>query len=301
MKPLKIILILSFLILSLNPIFSQRAINTHQFETSKIYLLQLQDGTQFIGNFLSRDSLNIVISSLSIPKVEIPIGRIKHFEEVNPKNIRNGEYWFPNPNATRYLFAPSAFTLKKGEGYYQNTYLFLNSLNVGITDHISIGGGIEFLSTFSSLSEGSFQPVIFITPKIGFQVAEKVHVGAGLLYASIPDMFDNERSGLGIAYGIGTYGTEEHNLTIGLGWGFIEKEFSSKPFVVISGMTRTGRKTALVTENWFVPADPYVGIISYGIRFFGEKLTVDLALINNRDIAEEFIIGIPYVDFVVKF
>jgi hypothetical protein len=41
--------------------------------------------------------------------------------------------------------------------------------------------------------------------------------------------------------------------------------------------------------------------MSYGVRFFGKKLSVDLGFLNNRDLAEALIIGIPYVDFVVKF
>jgi hypothetical protein len=58
---------------------------------------------------------------------------------------------------------------------------------------------------------------------------------------------------------------------------------------------------SLVTENWFFPADVYRGILTYGIRFFGESMSVDLALINNAELATVFPIGIPYVDFVVKF
>ncbi len=286
---------------SLSSVFAQGKFINYKFDGTKTYLIELQDGSQLVGSLLQSDSIFIVIKTLSIPKIEIPVGRIKNINVVDDSNIKNGEYWFPNPNTTRYLFAPSAFTLKKGEGYYQNTYLFLNSINVGITDNISIGGGIEILSTFGSLTEGSFQPVFFITPKIGFQVAEKVHIGAGLLYVSVPEFVSDERMGLGIAYGIGTYGTEDHNVTLGIGWGVVEGEFSNKPIIAISGMTRIARKTALVTENWFFPADPYYGVISYGIRFFGEKLTVDLAFLNNPDIASAIFIGIPYVDFVVKF
>jgi hypothetical protein len=39
----------------------------------------------------------------------------------------------------------------------------------------------------------------------------------------------------------------------------------------------------------------------YGIRFFGEKLSVDLAFLNNKDIASQLALGVPIVDFVIKF
>lgn len=281
---------------SAGSVFAQGKFNHYKFDETKTYIIELQDGSQMVGSLLQSDSLYVVIKTFSIPRIEIPVGRIKSIDIVNAANIKEGKYWFPNPNSTRYLFSPSAIMLKKGEGYYQNTYLFLNSINYGITDNISIGGGIEILSTF-----GGGAPLFFITPKIGFQVSEKLHLGAGLLYVSVPDFYSDGQSSAGIAYGIGTYGTMDHNVTLGLGWGFFEGEFRGQPSITISGMTRIGRKTALISENWFIPADPYYGIFSYGIRFFGENLSVDLAFLNNGDIAQGLVIGMPYVDFVVKF
>ena len=39
-------------------------------------------------------------------------------------------------------------------------------------------------------------------------------------------------------------------------------------------------------------------VYSFGVRFMGEKLTTDLALVN---IVGSGIIGVPYVGFVFKF
>jgi len=283
-------------------VFAQSSFVNYKFDADKTYLVEMKDGTQFVGTILQSDTQLIYLKTNSIPKIEIPVDKIKSIVVVNASKGKDGEYWFPNPNATRYLFSPSAFMLKKGEGYYQNTYLVLNSVNFGINDHFSIGGGLEFLSTFGTLAGGEFSPIFFITPKFGFEVSEKFHAGGGVLYASTPGFdTDDSRSSLGIIYGIGTLGTEDHNLTGGLGWGFVNGDFSSSPIVTISGMTRLSRRTALVTENWLIPTDGYYGIFTYGIRFFSEKMTVDLAFINSSDIAQGLIIGIPYVDFVVKF
>ena len=212
--------------------------------------------------------------------------------------MRNGVYWFPNPNPTRYLFSPSAYNLKKGEGYYQNTYILLNSFNVGITDNFSFGGGFEFTSTFIV-----GQPIFFLTPKLGFKINEKLHLGGGIMYASVPSFYseNSNRSSLGFLYGLSTFGNEEKNFTTGLGWGFVDNSFSANPFITISGLIRLSRKAAFVTENWFIPTNGYTALFSYGIRFFGEKLSVDLAFINNPEIARGIGIGVPYADFVVKF
>ncbi|AKD03410.1 hypothetical protein POKO110462_05525 [Pontibacter korlensis] len=217
----------------------------------------------------------------------------KSYRILDERSFINGEYWFGNPNATRYLFSPSAFSLRKGEAYYQNTYLVLNSFSYGITDRFTIGAGFELITTFTG------DPVFFVTPKYSFPISDKWNAGAGILY--INSTSADDFPGLGIGYGIVTYGNRDNNATLGVGFGAVDGYVSAEPVVNLSGRKRISRKTALVTKNWFVPAGSYYGIYSYGIRFMGEKITVDLAFLNNPEIAQEIAIGVPYVDFVVKF
>jgi hypothetical protein len=54
-----------------------------------------------------------------------------------------------------------------------------------------------------------------------------------------------------------------------------------------------------VSENWVLPGMDQP-LISYGIRFFNEKLSVDLGFLNTIGDGMLFP-GIPYIDFVVKF
>jgi hypothetical protein len=278
-----------------------------EFDSTKTYVVELIDGSEFTGKYVGKTNDVLIMSTSSIPRIEIPFSQIKSITVAETSSMRGSKYWFPNPNATRYFFAPSGFNLKKGEGYYQNSYLILNSVNYGLTNNFSIGGSIELISTFSSLANGSFNPIILITPKFAYPVANNVNLGAGLLFLSIPSIDDEPRTGAGIAYGIGTYGNIEHNATLGLGWGFIDGYWANRPVITLNGMTRVRPNMSLVTENWIIPFGDdleegnYYGVYSYGVRFFGKKLSVDLAFINNRDIAEVLLIGIPYVDFVVKF
>lgn len=291
MKTLLSILMFATLVCITDNVFGQNINVGSSIDSTKIYTIELKDGSIFIGNILQQDSINIVLRTSSIPKIEIPVSKIKSIDEVDKSNFKDGSYWYPNPHATRYFYGPSAIGLKKGEGYYQNTYLLLNSFNVGITDNISIGGGLELISTFAARD-----PLFFITPKVSFKVAEKFHAGSGVLYARIP-----EEGSLGTIFATGTYGTTDNNITCSLGWGFVNSEFSKRPIITLSGMRRISKRAALVTENWLIPIDGYNGLFSYGVRFFGEKIAVDLAFINNRDLAKIIIIGIPYVNFTVKF
>lgn len=268
------------------------------YDPGNIFRLELNDGSVLMGHIERYDSTTFYLKTTYDTKIEIEAKNVKTIREIAAENIKNGVYQIENPNYTRYLFGPSAFNLKSGEGYYQNIYILLNSFNVGITDYLSVGGGLELLSTFAA-----GHPIFFVTPKVGFKVTEKFHAGGGILYASIPDIFDSDddRLGLGISYGLATYGTTDHNITGGVGFGFINSEFSNSPVVTINGTTRIANRASLVTENWLFPDENYQGIFSYGIRFFGERIAVDLAFINNTDIAKSIFIGIPYIDFVVKF
>lgn len=295
MKNLIQTLVLTILVLTTSNVFGQKTNITEPVDSTKIYKIELKDGNIYVGNILQKDSIHIVLRTSSIPKIEIPVANIKSIDEVDKSNLKKGSYWYPNPHATRYFYGPSAIGLKKGEGYYQNTYLILNSFNVGITDNISIGGGLELITTFAIKD-----PLFFITPKVNFKVAEKFHAGGGVLYARIPSDFSS-KSSLGTVFATGTYGTKDNNITGSLGWGFVGEEFSKLPIITLSGMTRISKRAALVTENWLIPSDGYYGIFSYGVRFFGEKIAVDLAFINNPDIVKSIIIGIPFVSFTVKF
>lgn len=275
-------------------VYAQVDISSFQLDTSATYKITLMNGEEFVGKVISKTNTVLKIRTSSIPSIEIPVSSIKKIEAVKKEDMRNGSYWFPNPNATRYLISPTATNLKKGEGYYQNLYLLFNSINYGVTDYFSIGGGFELISTFSP----DVTPIFMLTPKFGFELNEKSHAGAGLLFIGAAG-----EGSLGIAYGLYTYGDSNTNFTGGLGFGFVDKEFSSRPVLTLSGMHRVKRRLSLVSENWIIPDldDSYYTLLSYGVRFFGEKLSTDLGFINNADIAEFLIIGIPYVDFVVKF
>jgi hypothetical protein len=74
---------------------------------------------------------------------------------------------------------------------------------------------------------------------------------------------------------------------------------AEKPLVIIGGEARLSQGIALVSENWVLPGVDEE-IISYGIRFFGRKLSIDLAMIATIEESFNFP-GFPYIDFVVNF
>ncbi|MCB2206009.1 hypothetical protein KQI65_14805 [bacterium] len=259
--------------------------------TTLIYIETISGGT-ILGTFVAEDSSSIRVHDASLGTITIERSQIEAIEYRDASRIKDGEYWYDNPSSTRYVLGPNALPVGNGEGYYQNTYLFINTFNVGVGDYFSVGGGFEILS----LSSGN--PVFFFIPKVGIPVSDGMAVGAGVAIAAVP----SEDVSAGIGYGLFTIGDRDDNMTLGIGYGYSGDEVMDQPIITLSGMLRTSRSFALVTENWIVPDESgsYV-MLSYGIRFLSEGIAVDLGFLNNGDIAEAFALGIPYATFMVRF
>jgi hypothetical protein len=256
-------------------------------DTSVNYLIKLVDRSELVGKYVERTTDYLVFRTSAISRLQIQFERIASIQELNSSTMKGNVYWFPNPRPTNYFFWPSAINLKKGEGYYQNNMLFLNSVYYGFTDNISVGAGLEFISLFSGT------PILFFTPKITFPVGKNFHTGGGLLLVTVPD-----EGSAGFLYGSATAGSIEHNVSGSLGFGFAGGEFASTPLLNISGMTRVSRKLMLMSENWIIPIpDETVTAFSFGIRFLGDKIAADVGLVYSPGVGTPF----PIAGFSVKF
>lgn len=270
-------------------------------EVSKTYQVTLNDGSTVSGKLLSITDKEVVIQSGSMGDIRLQKENIKTMTQVSSYDAKESGIWFTNPNPSKYLLGNSAIPMEKKSGYYQNTWVFFNTFSYGITNNISVSAGFEI---FSILAGGDGPFAFFINPKASFKIAENFYAGANILYANTLRTID-DFGGLGTLNGFATYGNNNNNITFALGWGYAGGEFSSKPLITVSGMVRASKRIGFVSENWIVPGinsdEKYYGIFSYGIRFLGEKTSIDLAFLNNPDIAKEIIIGIPWLDFVVNF
>ncbi len=273
-------------------------------------IIFLKDGTQLRGILLAESPAGARIKTDNLGEITLTADKIDRIEKNDEGFYHNGVYWFDNPHYTRYLFAPSALPLPKGEGYYQNAYIFVNSVSVGVTDHFTMGGGFVLNPTFRDWQ------VLFLTPKYSFPSKSNVTFSLGVIGVGIFNrQYDfnlqtgvNRKDGVeanvaGIGYGTLTVGSTERNGSVGLGWGFANNEIGANPVVNLSYMSRVGRKIGLVTENWLIlprQGDNMAAILSGGVRFFGEKMAVDLALLVPAGENTPFV-ALPYVDFVIKF
>ncbi len=271
--------------------------------------VSLKDGTDLVGILQSMSGQNLFLKSDNIGDVTLDMANILTVKEIEGQH-RDGQFWYDNPHPTRYFFAPSAFTLRKGEAYYQNAYLFVNSVTYGVTDNFTMGVGYVLNPSFKGTQ------VFFLTPKFSFPSKSKVKFGVGSFiigtttpnytYGGPPNYTTTQNgrslSTIGIVYGNATFGTKEHNASVGLGYGFAQGTFSSTPVINFAYMNRFAKNVAVVSENWVAIAGGSTGgIFSGGLRIFGERLAVDLALAVPASTGYNDVFIIPYIDVVYKF
>lgn len=82
---------------------------------------------------------------------------------------------------------------------------------------------------------------------------------------------------VGIAFVGGTFGSDDNALSLGLGWGFAGDDFDDEPVAMIGGELRMGPRAKLISENYILPGT-VDNIVSFGVRFIGERLSADLGL-----------------------
>ncbi|MCK6641730.1 MAG: hypothetical protein L6Q81_16750 [Bacteroidia bacterium] len=205
-------------------------------------------------------------------------------------------------HGSRYLFAPSAIPLHKGEGYYHNYMILMNGFRYGITDEFSVGGGIIAPLGF------------YADAKYGRQLGENVHAAIGGLVITTPFLY-----GLGCGFGSVTFGSRQTNVTLSAGYGAVSAggdwEATRRPILNLSGMWRLGDNFSLLTENYFMPLSRtvYTGPSTYvtenyyhpqlslGFRIGGIRHTFDIAATTIGDVGDSDYFVIPFVAYSYRF
>lgn len=291
--------------------------NVERQKVENAVIIETINNSSYFGFIIGATPKTLLIKTALLGKLEIQSNTILKISFSDSYVNRRGENLFSNPNATRYFFAPSAIPLKKKEGYFQNAYLLANSVSIGVTNKLTIGGGVVI-------------PLLFyVTPKISYQVKKKLYLGAGILFTQ--SFITDFHLSAGIGYGLVTAGNSENNATLGCGYGFSKLDSTYKatkmPIITLNGMTRIGKRLSLVTENWLIPrtsygvdqtfydpnGNPYVETVqikkdfyslvgSLGLRLMpGVKTSVDFSIVGIRVNPKDTYMFLPYLDFVYKF
>jgi len=294
-----------FSLISFNKVYSEDYHKPTQMDPKVTYRIKTINDEEYIGKFLDQDSLVMRIQNDKKLIITIPNKQILRIYPLESATATGKNNWFENPHSILYYSSPSAFNMNKGEFYYQNQYLFINSLYYGISDHISIGAGIELLSTIINMSEGNFEPSGFISGQIGYKISDNFHIGAVATLTGMSGLTSSNSDNSFILCAVGTIGSNDNNFTVGIGESMYGGHFSKLPYLSLSGTLRLANGFSLITDNainsdYFSSGNHLNGTYSYGFRFFGEKVAFDLGLLNNAELSRIIIIGVPYLGLGLK-
>lgn len=250
-----------------------------------IQQLTLKDSSRLYGHVESIEGTSLVFRTIGGAALTVAQRDILDLR-VAPGRLVKQEFRPTDPHDTRLFFAPTARSLPRGEGYAGVYEVLFPFVQVGVTDRISIGGGTPLI--FGD----DFHPLWF-TPKIQLVARERTQVAAGIIHLTAlgPDTPDG-----GIAYAVATVGPSDSSATIGVGYAYSGRHRT--PIVMIGGETRTGRRIKLMTENWIWTSDGTHGFASGGLRFLGDRLSADLAIMVPL---VESTIAFPFVSFAWRF
>lgn len=219
-----------------------------QEEPVVLYQIRTTDGNEFVGFIIDETEQELILRTDSFGNLRILKANIVRMRVVESSKVKQGVLWADNPQSTRYFWTPNGYGLEKGEAYYQNIWVLYNQVSVGITQNFSLSAGMVPLFLF-----GGGSTPFWLVPKFSIPLeADKINMSAG---AFIGTVLGEDVGKFGIAFSTITFGSRDHNVNFGLGWGFAGDSWAQSPIVNLGFMARTGPKGYFISENYFFRAD----------------------------------------------
>ena len=220
----------------------------------------------------------------------------------------NGRYDYWDRNIERNFFSPTARPIPRGTANYQNVMITGHILNIGFTRYFSVSAGFETLSL--ALEQ---EPIFYFRPKFSFDVNDKLSLGVGVMSGGLLDIYDLDfelETFVALPYANLTYGTDDRNVTIGIGSG-MEFEFRNKNLLAaqIAGNFRIHERIVITSENSIFMSNEierdrskrfYAGI--HGVKILRTKSTFDFAItIGLENDGDSNLFFFPYFGYTRYF
>jgi hypothetical protein len=146
---------------------------------------------------------------------------------------------YHNPAASRYLYAPSSISMKKGESYLSQKSLLFTSGAVAVTDNVTLlGGAVTLNPFFLSIVGGKYSYVY--SPTLRFSVGGEAFFSTWGAFESLAN----------VAYVGATYGDEDTNVSFNVGAGEVLGQAGFP--LTLCASHRFSDRYALMTENWLL-------------------------------------------------
>lgn len=281
---------LIFCTLLLSIILSQEA-----HENGELVVVKTMDYSSYLGtiDYSTDDSLSITTyEGETVQFAQSQVLVTYNFEG----RIKRGRIQRKDPNASFYLFSPSAFTINNGNLYCRDFCLFYPSINYGIANIVSLqvgafwypGMDYENIPYVGNLKFTAFESDI-------------ASIAAGVSYIHLPLTEGEDLYSTGYAYATLTFGNRYNHASFSAGWGYVQEESEwhqlEKPIVVFAANLRILNSMSFMTENWIIPdKDIEDSLLSASLRFFGRQIALDIGAIFSVRSIQDNIEPIPVVN-----
>ena len=257
-----------------------------------LYTIRLTDGSVIYGRVVEEAQGSVTVLTQAGVTVRLERAQIESMTLMRGRLV-DGQVWGEDPHATRLFFGPTARAIPQGEGYFGAYELFFPFVSYGVTDRFTISGGTPIVPEVIGR-------VFYVAPKLEVIRTPTASAAVGVLAVFATEEVTGSA---GLLYGVGTFGGSDRALTVGATVPFYaaegESDIGDQPAFMIGGEARLTRRTKFLTENYLLPSESG-GLVSAGIRFFGERLSADFgigAAVGDGDTA----CCLPLVNFVYSF
>jgi hypothetical protein len=160
-------------------------------------------------------------------------------------------------DTSRLVIGPTGRMLAPGEGYVSFDAVFVATVQVGVSQHFSMGGGALIIPI-------AMPRPMWLTPKVQLYGSDRLNIAAGVIHMFIPGGMRT-----GFAYTVGTIGGHEKSVTIGGGALYVDdvddrRGPGSVPVVVVGGERRVSPRASFITENYL---GRHGGLLTGGVRW----------------------------------
>ncbi len=232
-----------------------------------LYEVRLADGSRVVARVVELDEARVVFVTAGGSRLEVDRSQVRGLRPARGR-FEGAEFWNEDPGGTRLLFTATGRTLARGESYVGTYVVVLPFAAVGVTDRVTIAAGAPVLF-------GNFEP-FYVAPKAQILRSAEAQVSLGTLAF----FFDDEV--VGVAYGVGTFGSGDEALSAGLGYFYSGEEVENEPAFMLGGETRVSRRIKLISENYLLPdaVDAVSVVLSGGIRIIGDRFNTEIAVVG---------------------
>lgn len=259
-------------------------------EVGARYRVVLTGGTVMVGTLVSATETEVVLEDERGLRTTIPRVQITTLEAFS------SGFYRADPNATRLLLFPTARSLPAGTGRF-GTYIVFPTVAYGVTDNFDVSLGSTIPIDGVTIMNLNGKLTAYQTARMSFAVGGSAVLPLGADAGGIGGTF----------YGVATFGPSEQAFTIG-GIGVYATDFDDDTEIgdggalVLGFEKQVSNHVKFLTENYVGISDGVQGaLLSAGVRFFGERLSADIAPVLAIGDGDATFSPVPYFTFSYAF